>query len=504
MIVDTANMISNADMESDLSKSIESKKRLASPLSTPERVTKASKTKERYLWPNQSEIVVQWMESYESEHKPLDGMKMALALLDLDLSSAKKTGEEEAQPGEIAADGLDASISRLSYAVFTDRLQEKLKCSEESAKACLESMHHFLAVGETWEFMTNEKRFKATYAIARDVLTCLYYKPELCLRINDCRGYDFWEGEKREIYKLGETSKYHADGWRSKSDPYRIWNEDDYEGLIHVVKKLNGGEGYEQEAERDMVLFLETVFPPEDIGALFGDDEEIARAAKVQDILSWIQVCESEHKGSESLMMASALLTDENGERTSDVTKVENMKRSEASARDFLQSMHDKMARRWVSICPMSKELVKAGYSCLLDVMTCLYYNPEIVTDHIELYKEEGPYFGFRGFKDMEENGGKYAGCILVFLDDTRFPYGGQVIEDMIIFAAAVDVFPPPGIAPEETGKADTPVEETDDEAEAGDEKDGDEEYDDEDEASKETNIVDEAEEGAKEVNDDE
>lgn len=123
MAVDTANMASNTGLDSDLQKSTDSRKRLASPFSSPERVTKASKVKERYLSPHQSEIVVQWMESYESEHDPMDGIEMALALAKSLCSSAKKTGDTE--DVQMLIDNVDVSSSRFRRAIFTDRRLEE-------------------------------------------------------------------------------------------------------------------------------------------------------------------------------------------------------------------------------------------------------------------------------------------------------------------------------------------------------------------------------------------
>lgn len=176
--------------------------------------------------------------------------------------------------------------------------------------------------------MKDEERFKVTYAIARDVLTCLYYKPELCLRNNDCRGYDFKDGEKRELCKPDETSKYHAVGERSKYGRNGIYNEDRYEGLIHVIREFNAGVGYDRGAENDMILFLEMSFPPLDIRDRFEDAKagtqlvaaykrSLIEKREFHDIVRSMLTHESERRGLKSMIMASALLAQDNGHGTS-------------------------------------------------------------------------------------------------------------------------------------------------------------------------------------------
>jgi len=270
MAIDTAIMVSNTDLMSDLSKLTKSKKRSASPL---EEVTKAVKAIKRSPSPHKPENILAWIEAYESEHKSMDGMKMALALLDLDRSSAKKaTGGDEAASDEIANDDLDVSISKLLMLHLLTSVQEKMKRSEESAKAFIMTELDQVAEDSFGEVKKDEERFKAAYALGRDLLTCLYYKPELCLGKNDCRGYDFKEGERSEIYKLGETSKYDVD------DENGFYNEEGEKAMIYVIQKLYAGKGDEGEVADDMMDLLESVkFPPPDICALFDNAGEGAK-----------------------------------------------------------------------------------------------------------------------------------------------------------------------------------------------------------------------------------
>lgn len=179
------------------------------------------------------------------------------------------------------------------------------------------------------KIMKDEKRFKAAYTVALDILTCLYYRPRLCLRKNDCRNYDFKVGEKRDVYEAYEISKYDGIVEPDKYDEEGIYNLDGYEGLIDVIQKFAGvpdeaEERSEVEINAQDILML-VDFPPREIRAIFDRDHAKDVASKLassphklEDILGWVDACDSEHEGTETLMAASALMAGEEREGTLD------------------------------------------------------------------------------------------------------------------------------------------------------------------------------------------
>lgn len=159
------------------------------------------------------------------------------------------------------------------------------------------------------------------------------------------------------------------------------------------------------------------------------------------------------------------------------------MKRSMESAKQFLWRYHDTFVE---GFCDANEDRLRDAYGCLLDIMTCLYYKPEIIIDEIEKLVIEAKDLEYDSIEEMpiDECGGRYIGAIITLQEDYGLPdYDNVVDEDMMIMWPEID-FPPPGIVPEKDGKA----------VDHGEEGDG----------TTEVDSVDEAEKGAKEDEDDE
>lgn len=159
------------------------------------------------------------------------------------------------------------------------------------------------------------------------------------------------------------------------------------------------------------------------------------------------------------------------------------MKRSCDSAKHFLESFRNKIAENG---CMLSEARFKAAYSALHDFVSLMYYQPRPIIAHVKR-KEHESYAKIILF--LHECYELYENVDYGLLEQVEFWVG----EDMMSMAAGID-FPPPGILPEKSGKAGTPIEKTDNEARAGDEE----------EPAKDANGINDAEEGAKKVEGDE